>query len=481
MSKTIFLCILFIALTACGERNVKLIKNIDKIDWNEIKKTQVLTVLAENGPASFFIVKGKKMGYEYELLHEFAKDHNIRLNIKMVQNLDSIYNQLYNFEGDIIACNLTKTAEREKVVKFTDAHLISHQVLVQRKPKRRTKSDTLPQEILITEIEQLQGKTITVWNNSTHRKQLEKLNETLKLNLKIVPLEGDITTEDIIRKVSEGDIDYTITDENIAKINQIYWSNLDIDLKLSSDEEIAFAVRLNSPLLAKKLNKWLNSRQNRSTIAEVNRKYFERRNLARKANSKFSSASGDQLSPYDKVIKIEATKTGWDWRLISSIIYQESKFETYKTSWAGAFGIFQFMPATAAAYGITENSSAEAQIRAGIKKLNKNYRQWLKVVPDTLEAIHFTLATYNAGRAHVDDARALAPYFGKNSSKWFGNVDSMILGLSKPKYYRHKAVKYGYMRGIQTFKYIYEIMERYEEYKHAFPQEDEIFQKKEEV
>ncbi|MDX1350995.1 MAG: transporter substrate-binding domain-containing protein [Putridiphycobacter sp.] len=469
MSRLLIITFILSSLLSC-EQPIFKIKNTEVVDWEHIKKEKVLTILAENGPASFFIVKGKNMGYEYELLHEFAKDNDIRLKIKMVQNLDSIFTQLYDFEGDVIACNLTVTPERKKLVRFTTPHLISHQVLVQRNPVKKAKNDSTATDVLITEIEQLKGKTVTVWNNSTHRQQLEKLNETLKLNLTIVPLEGDITTEEIIRMVSEGQLDYTIADENIAKINQIYWSNLNIDLKLSSDESIAFAVRLSSPKLQKKLNSWLNDRKNRSTIGEVKRKYFERRNLARKANSAFSSASGNQLSPYDNIIKEEAKNIGWDWRLISSVIYQESKFETYKTSWAGAFGIFQFMPATAAAYGINENSSAEAQIKAGIRKLDKNYKQWLLVLDDSLEAIHFTLATFNAGRAHVDDARALAGFFGKDSSKWFGHVDSMILGLSKPKYYKHKVVKYGYMRGLQTFEYIYEVMERYEEYRHAFPE-----------
>ncbi|MFK8046731.1 MAG: transporter substrate-binding domain-containing protein [Crocinitomicaceae bacterium] len=468
MFRIIIFFTLIILAYSCDNRHFKL-DEVKSYDWDSIQKSGVLTVLAENGPASFFIVKGKKMGYEYELLHEFAKDHDLRLNIKMVKNLDSIFTQLYDFEGDVIACNLTCTPEREEFLKFTNSHLTSRQVLIQRKPKKNKKTNTAEKEELISELEQLRGKTISVWSNSTHKQQLEKLNETLKLGLHIVPLEGDITTEEIIRMVSIGILDYTIADENIAKINQIYWNNLNIDLKLSNDEQIAFAVRPSSSQLAKKINAWLSAPKNRSTIGEINRKYFERRNLSRKAKSKFSSASGGQLSPYDELIKEESAKLRWDWRLISSIIYQESKFETYKTSWAGAFGIFQFMPATAAAYGINENSSAEAQIKAGIKKLSKNYRQWLKVVPDTNEAIYFTLATYNAGRAHIDDARALAPYFEKDTSVWFGNVDSMVLGLSRPKYYRHKAVKYGYMRGRQTFEYIYEVMERYEEYKHAFP------------
>ena len=44
------------------------------IDWRDIEQKEVLTILAENSPASYFLYKGRNMGYEYELLHEFA--HN---------------------------------------------------------------------------------------------------------------------------------------------------------------------------------------------------------------------------------------------------------------------------------------------------------------------------------------------------------------------------------------------------------------------
>ncbi|WP_233502940.1 transporter substrate-binding domain-containing protein [Putridiphycobacter roseus] len=463
-----------LSIFACDSQRFRLRSGPKKVDWKEIEKRGVLTVLAENGPASYFIYKGKNMGYEYELLHEFTKDMDIRLQIKTVHNFDSIFTKLYNFEGDLIAYNLTVTPERAAMVNFSTPHLISHQVLIQRIPEKYDpKKDSIPPPPLITELEQLAGKTISVWSQSTHLTQIKKINEALNLNMNIVPLDGDISTEEIIRLVSKGLLDYTITDENIAQINQIYWDNLNIELKLSSDEEIAFAARLNSNQLIDTLNYWLADKKNKSTIAEVKRKYFHRKRLPNKAGSEYSSSSGNQLSPYDNIIKRGASKIGWDWRLISALIFQESKFETYKISWAGAFGIFQFMPATAASYGIGPGSSVKAQIKAGIRKLNKNYKQWLAIIPDSLEATYFTLATYNAGSAHIIDARALAPYFKKDSNIWFGNVDSMVLGLSRPKYYNHPAVKYGYMRGSQTFDYVAEIMERYTEYKHAYPEKND--------
>ncbi len=464
-----------IFLASCANEEKKEVETIPEItrDWKEIKEDSVLTILAENSPASYFIYRGRNMGYEYELLYEFTKDQNIRLQVQMVNDLDEMFLNLDSCNGDVIACNLTITPERNQLIDFTVPHLKTHQVLIQRKPENYRKlSKQELKDTLIGEIEELQGKTIHVWQNSSYYTQIKLLNDQLALNMKIIATDGDLITEELIRMVSDGEIDYTIADENIAKIDLRYYSNLDISLKMSHEDSIAFGVRKTSPALRDSLNAWLTAKENQSTIGEVKRKYFQRKNLSNKANQDYSSLNGDVLSPYDDIIKSESDKIGWDWRLTSAIIYQESKFETWKVSWAGAFGIFQFMPATAAGYGISPSSSAEEQIKAGMRKLNKNFQQWLEIIPDSSECTKFTLATFNAGRAHVDDARALCAVYDLDSNVWENNVSDMIRNLSKPTYYRDKVVKNGYCRGIETYEYVIEVIQRFEEYKAAFPNED---------
>jgi len=469
--KHFFFILLLSFAYSCAE-NIEKAPIIEKKsrDWNEIKADCVLTVLAENSPASYFIYRGKNMGYEYELLHEFSKDNSIRLQIRMVNDLDEMMQLLQGEEGDIIACNLTKTDERASSIHFSVPHLITHQVLIQRKPDdyKKMKSTEI-NDSLITEIEELRGKTIHVWKNSTYYRQILRLNDKLNLDMKILATDGGLITEELIRKVSLGEIDYTIADENVAKIDLRYYPNLDIGLKLSGDEEIAFGLRNTSTMLKDTLDAWLTDKANQSTIGEVKRKYFKRKNLSNKANADFSSLNGEEISPYDAIIKRESELIGWDWRLISSIIYQESKFEVWKESWAGAFGIFQFMPATAIGYGISPSSSAEDQIKAGIKKLRKNFNQWNEEIKDSSECFNFTLATFNSGRGHVDDARALAIEYGLADTIWYDNVDKMIKNLSNPVYYRNQVVKNGYCRGIETYEYVIEVMQRYNEYKAAFP------------
>jgi membrane-bound lytic murein transglycosylase F len=461
-----------LVLTGCQEETVQIKESCIR-DWDDIREDSVLTILAENSPASYFIYRGRNMGYEYEILHEFAKDQGIRLQVIMVSDKDTMINLLQNCQADIIAANLAVTDERKQFVSFSDSYLTTKMVLIQRKPDgyKKLKSAQI-QDSLVTEITELRGKTIHVWKNSTFFRQINYLNIAYNLNMTIIGTEGDLITEQLIRQVSNGEIDYTIADENVASIDLKFYPNIDISMELSDDQHIAFVMRKTSNSLRDTLNAWLGDPSNRSTLGEVRRKYFDHKNLAVKANKDYSSLKDGKLTPYDDILKRESAKYGWDWRLIAAIMYQESKFETWKVSWAGAFGLFGFMPGTAEQYGITPQSSPEAQIIAAIKKLDKNYNQWNVEVKDSVECINFTLATFNSGRGHIDDARRLCEKYGKDKNKWTDNVNEMLLNLSKPAYYRDDLVKNGYCRGVETYEYIIEVGQRYAEYKAAFPDEE---------
>ena len=79
--------------------------NSVRFDLPEILKKGKITVLAENSSTSFFIYRGKKMGFEYEVLKEFANELGVELEVKIVDNLDDITKRLNEGEGDIVACN----------------------------------------------------------------------------------------------------------------------------------------------------------------------------------------------------------------------------------------------------------------------------------------------------------------------------------------------------------------------------------------
>src|SRR5690606_19114661 len=98
------LSLLFSALIliSCAEEKQETVVHSCVRDFEEIKSDSVLIVLAENSPASYFVYRGRNMGYEYELLYEFSKDVGVRLQVKMVHNLDSMVHLLNDCQGDII-------------------------------------------------------------------------------------------------------------------------------------------------------------------------------------------------------------------------------------------------------------------------------------------------------------------------------------------------------------------------------------------
>lgn len=437
-------------------------------DLTEIIKDKKLTVLVENSAISYFIYRGQPMGLEYEILSRFAKEIGVQLEMKIVKNLDDMIPMLLSDEGDLISCNYTITKERQKEIDFSEPYMRTPQVLVQRKPKdwsTRKKSDW--KKDVLTDPEQLANQQIHVWGNSSYFKRLEHLQEELGDTIYTKSVDGSVIPEEIIEWVSTGIIDYTITDKNVAQINEAFYPNIDIELELSITQKIAFGIRKTSPALQNQLNEWLNEFMKTTTYRYIIHKYINMKSFAEKSQDEFSSLGGGKISRFDEEIKQISKEYNFDWRLLSAIIYQESKFTEGNESWAGAYGLMQFMPTVGPVYDVYPDSPPEVQIRGGMKKINRNYNDW-KEIPDSIQRLKFTLATYNAGLGHIKDAQGLTKKHGKNPLVWDDNVEEFILKLSKPKYYQDEVCRSGYFRGVETYQYVRKVFIRYNEYSRSF-------------
>lgn len=443
-------------------------RNGNIVDLPEIIEKKKLTILAENSSTTYFIYRGKKMGFEYELLRLFAEDLGVQLEIKMVNNLDSLIPMLNKNEGDLIACNYTITRERNKVIDFSEPFLETHQVLVQRKPYNWTKRKEKDwKKDVITNPLQLAKKEVHVWQNSSYYQRLLHLQEEIGDTIHIQAEPGTIGGEEMIEMVSEGLIDYTITEENIGIVNSRFYENLDVDLALSVNQQIAFGLRKSSHLLKSRLNQWLSEFKNTPKYKYIYRKYFEKPQYTNSAFSDYSSLNGRNISKFDNYFKEAERKTGIDWRLTAAVCYQETKFNPDLISFGGAYGIMQFMPSTGPTYGVYPDSPVDVQILGGAKKLKSDMERW-KDIPDETQRMKFTLASYNAGRCHIEDAQKLAEKFKLDPNVWDDNVGKMLLNLSKQKYYQDEVVRCGFTRGTNTYRYVEKVIERYEQWTQTY-------------
>ncbi|TAL62212.1 MAG: transporter substrate-binding domain-containing protein [Bacteroidetes bacterium] len=450
--------------------------SLNAVDIPHILARKKIVALTDNSSTSYFIYKGEPMGYEYEMLRSFAKHLKVDLQIIVAKDMNEIFDLLQKGEVDIVCANLTVTEERMKKVNFTEPLIYTRQVLVQPKPKGWQNMNAEKQsEYLVRTTIDMSEKNIYVRKGSSFYSRLVNLQDEIASKINIIEVPGEVTTEGLIAMVANGKIPFTISDENVAMVNQTYYPALDIKTAISFPQKIAWAVNKRSPLLLAELNSWIIHKKNTTEYAALYNKYFKNPKGAGQRNeSEFSSLGGNKISPYDDMIMAYSREIGWDWRLLASMIYQESKFDPNAQSWAGACGLMQMIPSTALQYGLdTCGGTAIESIDAGTRHIIKLDQYWAKVITNKNERIKFVLASYNVGLGHIIDARNLSRKYGKNPDLWQGNVEKYILLKSFPKYYNDPAVRCGYCRGQEPYNYVREIISRYEHYKNTIKENDE--------
>lgn len=171
------------------------------------------------------------------------------------------------------------------------------------------------------------------------------------------------------------------------------------------------------------------------------------------------------ISAYDDLFRRHSLTAGWDWRLLAAMCYQESGFDPQAISSVGAEGLMQLMPATAEAMGVPVDKRFEPEHNiAASARYIRIVSQSFSDINNAEERIKFTLAAYNGGVGHIQDAQILARKAGKNHRLWH-EVAPYILHLSEPQYYRDPDVRHGYMRGSETEAYVRLIIERWNQYR----------------
>ncbi len=406
------------------------------------------------------------MGYEYELLKLLADHLHVDLKIKVTSGLERAVEQLNSGEGDIIAFPLAITKPLKESVTFTYPHFNAYQVLVQRKPEnwRRLTLDQVNENLIRNPVD-LIGKEVHVIAGTSHSMRLKNLSEELGGDILIREDTVNSESESLVRKVALGEIDYTVADHMLAHVNASYYPSLDVQTVLSMPQQIAWALRKNSPNLLQTINQWLTQIKKAPTFMVIYNRYFKSpRTSLMRMNSDYSSLGGNKLSEYDRLIKEGAEKLQWDWRLLASIVYQESKFKMGDESWAGAQGLMQLMPETAKRFGATDIHDPKENMKAGVNYLRYLEGYWTKRIENEQERIKFILASYNAGLAHILDARKLAEKYGKNSQLW-SDVEFFLLKKSDPKFYKDPLSKAGYCKCEEPVNYVKDVLDRYEEYK----------------
>lgn len=451
-------------------------------DLPDIAWRDTLTVLAPYNSTTYFIYKGEPMGYEYELLKAFAEQHHVVLKLVVVEQRDSLMKMLLAGRGDLAAARLIPLPEDTGRVAYTKPLYHTDPVLVQRSGPPAVATAGLPKALdtvmkpgpaeaagipvharLVQSPRELAGHRVTMPKRSAYVPTLIELSDSVSGDINVV--EVDSSAEALIRGVARGVVEYTVAEGNVAQLQGSFYKNLVVKPVLGESRPVAWAVRREAHQLRDSLNAWIASEKQRGVFDRLYKKYFiDARGYQERAKSRYLTSATGTLSPYDSLLRHWAPELGWDWRLLGSQMYQESRFRPAARSWAGAVGLLQLMPATGRMFKVRSLTDPSENVRGAVKYLEWLDRHWQRNVADSTERLKFVLASFNAGTGHVEDAQRLAEAHGDDPQKW-EEVSYWLLQLSKAEYYAHPVVKYGFCRGMEPVGYVAIILERFEHYR----------------
>jgi membrane-bound lytic murein transglycosylase F len=275
-------------------------------------------------------------------------------------------------------------------------------------------------------------------------------------------------TEEIIARVAEGDYDVTLADSHILAVARSWRDDIQGAFELAEPAAHGWVVRRQNPELLAAVDAYL-QREYRGLFYNVTReKYFGNPKAMRKRAASRPARAG-AISPYDELVRRHAGRLGFDWRLVTAQMYQESRFDPTARSFAGASGLLQLMPRTAAELGYRDLEDPETSIEAALDYMTWLRKRFSREIPEP-DRTWFSLAAYNVGFGHVRDARRIASDRGWDSDRWFDHVERAMLLKERPEV--HRKTRYGYARGREPVAYVRNIRDRYAAYvqaDHALP------------
>lgn len=396
------------------------------------------------GTTSYYVDGQGAAGFEYELAQKYAESLGVELKIVPSYNLDELFPKLENGEVDLLAAGLVVTPKRLLRYRFAPSYASISQKLVFKQGNKRPRK-----------LRDLTG-SLMVMSNSSHLENLQNLkSEQPALDWQKT---SEFDSEELLSKVLQGEIDYTVVDSHTLAVNRRYHPEISIGFTIKQPEPLAWVMsKLGDDSILASLIEFFGRVHQDGTLLTMNDKYYGHVEQFNYVDTRmFIKAVETKLPKYQPLFSKHSQEM--DWRLLAAISYQESHWEPHARSYTGVRGMMMLTLVTAKQMGIKSRLDAEQSIRGGAKY----FKRMVNKMPDRIphpDRIWFALASYNVGFGHLNDARIITQRDGADPDRWV-DVKSRLPLLQQSKFY--KKTKYGYARGSESVKYVENIRRYYD-------------------
>jgi membrane-bound lytic murein transglycosylase MltF len=409
-------------------------------DLDGIVKRRMLRVLVAPNKLGFYFDGSEIHGAGYEFCEEFERflNHklhtgNLAIHLAFVPvGRDSLLPRLADGYGDLVATMMTTSSQSQYALNFTTPLYDDAKAVIVSGPGEQ-----------LSRLEDLSGREVYYFSNTILYEKLQRLSEDLeregKPPIHLTPAAPDLQVEDLLEMVNAGLVPMTVAEDKVAQ----YWARVLPNLKIQShvvvaSGPLAWVVQQNTPQLQSVVNEFIRDHKIGTLYGNtVTAKYLSRIKWVKDA------IGGQDLANFEQMVRlfrIYGDKYQFPYLLLAAQGYQESGLNPNLRSNAGAVGVMQIKPSTAAAdpIDITDIGKTDRNIEAGAKYLRYMVSHYYAHEPmDQITRGLFALASYNAGPNRIEQLRPQAAAEGYDPNRWFNNVEFIAareIGAETPNY-----------------------------------------------
>jgi peptidoglycan lytic transglycosylase F len=419
--------------------------------FEQIRLLGVLKVATRNSPTAYYQGASGPEGPEFELAASFARRLGVELQLRVAPSGTAALEHVLRNRAHIAAAGIIASEPRRKTLLFGPVYQRIDQHIVYRV------QDPLPESPY-----DLIGKRIVVIRNSTHAASLARLAIDLpQLHWTEV---DDADQQELFARVALGIADLTIADSTEFTLGRRFFPELRPAFKLAESEGIAWALAPRSTDLLALVERHFAELKASGRLAGIlTRHDLSLSRIPRVDAASFVSAVRERLPLYRPWFEEASAETGIDWRLLAAVGYQESRWDESAVSPTGVRGLMMLTAETAIRVDVSDRTDARDSILGGARYLALVKR----TIPDRIkepDRTWLTLAAYNIGYGHLEDARILAQSAGRDPDSWAAVREKLPL-LAQERWFVNSRRGYargwepvGFVRNVQTYLEILEWM-----------------------
>ncbi|WP_084420320.1 membrane-bound lytic murein transglycosylase MltF [Henriciella litoralis] len=433
-----------LGLTQCSNRTDT--ANVSKATSVEaIQNDGDLIVLTLEGPTTYRGTRDGPVGYEAELVQQFADTLGVTPKFIKMNSIDELLKAMEKGRGHIAAAGLTITEMRGSRLTFGPAYKEVSEIVV-----------CGPGVIAPKTAEDLLDVDLTILASSSYQETLE----TLRIDYPQLEwsTQNAGSAMPIIRRVETGAIDCTVADSHLAEYARRLFPDLKVSMSLTKPRPLGWVYNEKINGMDQALAGWFIEAHASGYLAELDESWFGHLDEFDYIEVlRFVERVNERLPEFRTYFETAASETEFDWHLLAAQAYQESHWDPDARSPTGVRGLMMLTNRTASEVGVTNRLDPAQSVKGGAEYLQRIYDR----LPEDItgkDRTWFALAAYNIGLGHVYDARKLAVRQGLDPSSW-DDIERMLPLLTRAKYYQ--TVKHGYARGYEPVRYVERIRDYY--------------------